>query len=1276
MKRLAKFLWVSCVVLLVSLAVALSVARVLLPEMSQYKGELESLAREQFNYDIRIGSLGASWKRFSPILSLNDVTIPAGSVSDQSLEVREVHVSLDLLNTLRTLSWRTHRIELVGFHLTVYRSVSGQWSLTRKPPESSSPESFRLFLKQKHIGFEDATISWIDEKNSGLRRVIRNVKFNLMNKRQHRRFSLEADLPESLGEHILMIGDMTGHVDVLSWAGPLYVQAEKIDVQEIAKAIFDKPVDYQARLDAEIWLTRSQGKLSQVSGDFHANNINTHNSLNKSYTLDELSSRFIWWSSKRGWRLNVDKIVGFRDQQRIFDNTAMSGEMVYSDRRFNAAVSELSIAELSQIAQQVPGLPSSANDMLINLRPKGQLLDIQIETIKLKTGEQPFNLKADFENIVTESWGKIPGISGISGSVDGHSREGVLTLNSHEGVVSSTQLFRAPIEFKMQGNQIHWKKYADRLRLSSADFSLISNGDVFNSRYQLDWLNGERVPWIDAQIVGDNFKLNKIPAYLPVGIMQPGLVKWFDQSFKKGQLHDARIVIQGKADEFPFENNKGIFQANLDIRNGFLDYSKQWGKLENFSGSLVFKGFSMQANVKKGRILHSPIRNTQVAINDFRSLVLDINGRVGGRLPAMLGYITRSPLDEQFGAAIRAIETKGSADLDLSLSIPLKESTKDEFRLKGNLELKNNQLIQRGGSFSLSDLRGRIAFTETTYSAKNILASFRGNPATVDVTNSIKNKEAQIKIKGPLKLLDYVQSFDWPLIDHFHGSTVWQLTLHIPTAENAKNKAIWVGLQSDLLGIKSSLPLPFSKSKNEKLALEVKWIPDDLTQPVNIKYGDKADTIIKLDRMARLTAGDVRLYSKQPAVLPEGKEFRVSGHLPVGAPLQWIALFTSDKESETTGKMIPLIFDLSVDRLALTKYFVRALKIKSVSGVPWKFRVSGVGAAGTLQLNLDSNEKVSRIVSDLKYLSIRSSDLVASTVWGLEKINPASIPDITATVGDMLWDGKALGKLSIRSRHKNGQFIAEEFSVESDALKMKATGIWSGQGSSQTTQVNADIIDGKLESLLRIFGGSDAITGGQLTGVFTGGWPGSPAEFDFNGLSGELKLRTKGGRIVDADPGAGKLLGLLSLKSLPRRLFFDFSDLSKAGFSFDKIDGSFVFNDGDALTHNLEISGPAADIMIAGRIGMVAQDYDELVTIIPSITSTLPLAGAIAGGPAIGAVVLLAERILGKQIDKMSKIEYQVTGSWDDPKYEKLKTPAAKSFQEDDLYDTDDEYDE
>ena len=161
-------------------------------------------------------------------------------------------------------------------------------------------------------------------------------------------------------------------------------------------------------------------------------------------------------------------------------------------------------------------------------------------------------------------------------------------------------------------------------------------------------------------------------------------------------------------------------------------------------------------------------------------------------------------------------------------------------------------------------------------------------------------------------------------------------------------------------------------------------------------------------------------------------------------------------------------------------------------------------------------------------------------------------------------------------------------------------------------------------------------------------------------LDGELDMRIGKGQFLDISPKAGRLFGLLSLQTLPRRLVLDFTDIFNEGFTFDSIEGNFSIEQGHAYTNNLEMTGPSMNIMVSGRTGLVTEDYDQVATVTPKVSDSLPVASALFGpiGVGVGAVIYLAGELfesIPKKIDKILRIQYSITGSWDDPNIEKIK---------------------
>ncbi len=103
------------------------------------------------------------------------------------------------------------------------------------------------------------------------------------------------------------------------------------------------------------------------------------------------------------------------------------------------------------------------------------------------------------------------------------------------------------------------------------------------------------------------------------------------------------------------------------------------------------------------------------------------------------------------------------------------------------------------------------------------------------------------------------------------------------------------------------------------------------------------------------------------------------------------------------------------------------------------------------------------------------------------------------------------------------------------------------------------------------------------------------------------------------------------------------------GLAFDSITGDFRLADGSATTSNLSIAGSSANISISGRTGLRARDYDQQVHVVPHVGNSLPLVGAVVGGPVGAAAGFAVQSLLGKGLNKAAGARYRITGSWDKP---------------------------
>jgi uncharacterized protein YhdP len=163
------------------------------------------------------------------------------------------------------------------------------------------------------------------------------------------------------------------------------------------------------------------------------------------------------------------------------------------------------------------------------------------------------------------------------------------------------------------------------------------------------------------------------------------------------------------------------------------------------------------------------------------------------------------------------------------------------------------------------------------------------------------------------------------------------------------------------------------------------------------------------------------------------------------------------------------------------------------------------------------------------------------------------------------------------------------------------------------------------------------------------GWPGSPLDASRERLSGRVDLAMKEGRFLEVDPGIGRVIGLLNVTAIQRRLSLDFSDLFQKGLGFDSVTGHFELAAGIVTTDDLVIRGPSGTIGIKGKTDVASEQFDQVVTVTPSLRSALPIAGAVVGGPVGGAAMLVLQEIVGKQVDQLGAVRYTVKGPWAEP---------------------------
>ena len=226
-----------------------------------------------------------------------------------------------------------------------------------------------------------------------------------------------------------------------------------------------------------------------------------------------------------------------------------------------------------------------------------------------------------------------------------------------------------------------------------------------------------------------------------------------------------------------------------------------------------------------------------------------------------------------------------------------------------------------------------------------------------------------------------------------------------------------------------------------------------------------------------------------------------------------------------------------------------------------------------------------------------------------------------------------------------------------DAAALPVTGRTGAERRRTSMNFRLDVTDSG--ELLKRFGMADVIRRGKgrLEGQI--GWAGSPLSLDYPSLAGQFNVDMESGQFVKADPGIAKLLGVLSLQSLPRRLSLDFRDVFSEGFAFDFVRGDVNINQGIAQTNNLQMSGVNAAVLMEGRADISRETQDLKVVVVPEINAGTASLIATVINPAIGLGTFLAQLFLRRPLMEAATQEFHIDGTWADPKINKVDRRAA-----------------
>lgn len=942
----------------------------------------------------------------------------------------------------------------------------------------------------------------------------------------------------------------------------------------------------------------------------------------------------------------------------------------------------LDIQALWPLLIYLPQKPS--NSRLRALQARGMLEDLQFTFDRHADRADEYSVQGRFADIGVNAVGKQPGVTGISGGFSATQASGEARIDTRAVSFDMPTWFRDHLQAQSAQMSVRWALQPDGLQVNAKDIDIKSvDGRARGTVSAFMPTASESSPLLKLDLIGTDLNAVAAPRYLPAGRIPGKAMQWLDQAFKSGRVVEAKAHYDGPTRKFPFRHDEGLFLITAHIEGLSVDYQNGWAPASDITTDVEFRNQGMTAHAHAGNVHDLAFEQVGGAIADFKEAELTLEGRVAGDLGSALAYLQESPIGPGLGEQFMNLRGAGQAHIDVNLRLPLK-SVRD-YRLAVETHLSGASATTQGFPAQITELAGVLRVREHGLSTSDLkgrllgaplIASIRDNSASTAALNITKKsatdpavmarRETLIVAQGGAQASDLVRLFVPSANFGLAGSAQWRLDGKF-TSNAGKLQQVYT-LTSDLRGLQSGLPTPFGKSAAEARDLRVDM---EINDPSSALLRASAGDVRAIARIARQDDGGWQLdrggiqVDGRPAAMPDHPGLRIEGTLQTLVLDDWLRLRPANAAATNSPPGRPLSDYLRAANLRVGTFKLFGYSASDVRGIMqatkqgWRVDVASPDITGGITIPYDLNLPSATLSAQLQHLTVGTRETAQGAAAG-SPADPRQFPGIQAHIEEFDFGKRHLGAVDVNlTRVPDGLKLAQ-FRADGASFNAQASGEWLASAAGQTTSIDLTVTSSDVLQTLQAldYGGLVAAKHGELHAVLK--WTGGIDERLLERAAGEVSLELQSGQVLSVAPGAGRMLGLLSVAALPRRLALDFSDLTDKGLSFDTIHGDFQLRDGSAYTNNLLLSGPAAEVGMAGRTGLVARDYDQTAIVTGNLGSTLPAAGLLAGGPVVGAALLLFSQVFKDPLKGITRGYYRITGGWDKPVIERIDSAEAK----------------
>ncbi|HNV90187.1 MAG TPA: YhdP family protein [Thauera aminoaromatica] len=1275
------------------LAVGVLVLRhLVLPAVGELRVPIAELLGERLGVAVAIERIEGGWAGWRPRLRLAGVSL-SDAQGRPALTLPEIDATL-AWSSLAMLEPHFHRLEIRAPDLLVRRDPEGALhvaGIALAHGDEGGDGGLGWLLAQRQILIHGARLAWADEARGAPVLELEEVEFRLDRRTRPARFALEARLPAALGERASLRGELR-RIDPLRpqrFAGRLYVELGRTALGNWRPWV-DLPFGLEGEGALQAWLDADGRGGHALTADLALDGVRAV--LGEDLPVLELArldgrvelargedgfrfaGRGLGFETAQGLvlpptdvELGLDPALdgkardrGTGEEQAGRGPAAAGGRLV-ADR--------LELATLVALAAHLP-LDAGLRSRLAALAPRGRVEGLRLAWKGEPAAPEHWALTASFAGLGLAAQDGLPGVTGLSGSVDGDRQRGRFRLAAADMRIDLPAVFDpGPLDFSRLQAQGGWQRAEGRLAIV-LDEAAFENADAAGTAAGRYWPATTGAGEIDLQARLTRAESTAVWRYVPRAV-NDDTRDWLRRGIRSAKVPEARLELRGALDDFPFRAGQGRFLVSVQVADAALDYAPGWPGIEGIDGEVRFEGPGLRILVPRGRIFGVDLVDVVAEVPDLDQLpseIMTITGRARGPTAEFLRFVSASPVSRRIDGFTDGMVAEGRGELELELVMPLRATI--DSRVQGEYRFADNRIALLEALPPLEAARGRLRFTADTLSIPEAQARLFGNPLRLSAQTG-EDGTVRFRAAGRADAAALAAAWEVPLLDELAGTAEWSADIRVG------RRGTRVEIASDLAGFACSLPPPFGKSAAEgwpaRLAFERPAGSQDARITLAIDDRLRAELLRSAGGVVR---GGVAL-GRASADAPPGSEagVRVAAVLDRLDLDAWRAVLeraaplpaAGAEEAAVAGDGAPAAvaeFALAADEVGVFGQTFKAVDLRARADPGgWKARLESDRADGEFDWRAAGKGTLAARFRHLRLVREAGGAQAGADgdSAGDEAVDdpPQRLPALDVVAERFDINELELGRLEVLARNRGNLWQLDRFALMNADGRLAGKGQWRA-GARQRTELDFALETASMGGLIRRLGHPDVVRGGAASLAGQLAWRGAPTRIDYPSLSGRLRLETGAGQFNRLEPGVGRLLGILSLQSLPRRITLDFRDVFSEGFAFDRISGSIELARGVLRSEDLEIRGPAARVAMSGSADVVSETQDLRVLVQPTLSESVAI-GAAAGlvNPVAGVVTYLAQKVLSDPIEKLFAFEYTVTGAWSDPQVAKRGRAAA-----------------